>query len=199
MVTLVVLAAVLPLGAPVLAQEIPPIPDPVAISVDRDTTALLLLDFSPTNCPTRPTCVESLPAVAGLLDWARSEGLFVVHSGAAQLPEVAPLPDEPVMLGGGPDKFLNNNLDDILRERGIQTLIITGTASNGAVLYTSFEAAARGYTVAVVEDCISGTRPFDTILTRYQLLNGPGTANPTNEPLRERAVTLTRSDLISLR
>ena len=75
--------------------------------------------------------------------------------------------------------------------------MIVGTAANDAVLYTSFGASTRGYTVVVAEDGISAPDDFAVLLTRYQLLNQPGFGNPENEPLRERAVTLSRTDLIN--
>jgi hypothetical protein len=38
----------------------------------------------------------------------------------------APTADEP-SVRSGPDKFLNTNLDKILKDKGIQTVIATGT------------------------------------------------------------------------
>ena len=83
--------------------------------------------------------------------------------------------------------------------RGISTLIVTGYSGTGAVLYTSFEANARGYTVVAADDAIPTADSVGDYVARYQLLNQPGASNPTNEPLRSRVVTLSRSDLISAR
>lgn len=188
---------------PARAQElaIPTIPDAVEVKVNRGTTALLVLDILESNCRVRPACLESVPNITSLLSWARAEGLHVVHSNTGPtsvfLPEVVPLEGEPVV-GSSADKFFNTNLNDILQERGVATVIVVGTAATGAVLYTSFGAATRGYTVVVAEDGISSNLPFQTFLARYQLLTGPGTANPENEPLRPRVVTLSRSSLISI-
>lgn len=76
---------------------------------------------------------------------------------------------------------------------------MVGTRSNGAVLYTAFEANARGYTVVVAVDGISGSIPFENTLTQWQLLNQPGFANADNKPLAEKAVTLSRGDLITFK
>jgi len=127
--------------------------------------------------------------------------VFVVYSvgtglAAAILDEVAPLPDEPVVASGA-DKFFGTDLQDLLQARGITTLILVGTAANGAVLYTSFGASQRGYTVVVAEDGLSANTDFGVFLTRYQLLNQPGSNNPENMPLLAGAVTLSRTDLIS--
>ena len=51
--------------------------------------------------------------------------------------------------------------------------------------------------MAVAEDGISSGADFDTFLAEYQLLNQPGFANATNDPLKANAATLTRSDLVS--
>jgi len=173
----------------------------VPVAVDPDHTALLVLDFVDTLCPPNPTCMEAAGKVSGLLAWARSEGLFVAHTvggGGTPVAELAPMAGEPVIEGRS-DNFLNTPLDQVLRDRGITTLIVTGFAANGAVLYTSFEANARGYTVVVADDGIAAVAPVQVYVARYQLLNQPGLGNPTNEPLRSRAVTLSRSDLISAR
>jgi nicotinamidase-related amidase len=182
------------------AQDLPRIPDPAPVTLDPRTTAFLVLDLIPATCSTRPACLASIPRVATFLAATRAADVFVVHSstttgGMNFVPEVAPLPDEPVVISVA-DKFYDTNLDALLRARGIDTVIIVGTSSIGAVLYTSFGANARGYTVVVAEDGISGSNDFQYLLARYQVLNQPGFANPDNEPLRPRAVTLSRTDLI---
>lgn len=201
----IVLAAVFTLSiAPVLATqvELPTIPDPVAVEVDAATTAFLVLDLLDANCPRRPGCPESLPPVAALLERAREANVLVVYSlvvgPASVMPEVAPLGHEPTVASSA-DKFFTTDLDDILRGAGITTLVIVGTATNGAVLYTSFAANVRGYTVVVAEDGISANTEFLVFMTRYQLLNQPGPANASNRPLQPQAVTLSRTDLITFK
>ncbi|HEY7068144.1 MAG TPA: isochorismatase family protein [Chloroflexota bacterium] len=187
--------------APAAAQALPTIPAPVAVTLDPATTAYLVLDLNSQVCAPQPGCVATLPAAAALLARARQAGAFVVYSntrtpGTTILPEVAPLPDDPIVASSA-DKFFNTNLDEILSSHGIRTTIMVGTAANGAVLYTAFGASTRGYTVVVAEDVIPAPDDFAVFVTRYQLLNQPGFGNPSNEPLRERAVTLSRTDLIS--
>ncbi|HZR99206.1 MAG TPA: cysteine hydrolase [Chloroflexota bacterium] len=199
------LAALLPslqaAAPPAAAQALPTIPAPAAVTLDPATTAYLVLDINSAVCAPRPGCQATVPAIAAFLDRARQAGAFVVYSsttapGTTIMSEVAPRPDDPVVTSSA-DKFFNTQLDEILRDHGIRTAVIVGTAANGAVLYTSFGANTRGYTVVVAEDGISAAEDFAVLLTRYQLLNQPGFSNPSNEPLRERAVTLSRTDLIS--
>jgi nicotinamidase-related amidase len=181
------------------APEPPTLPDLVPVAVDADTAAFLILDINSAVCPPRPACLASVPAVARLLGKARNADAFVVYSttGTADvLSDVAPAPEDPIFSARA-DKFFNTDLDQTLRQHGIQTLVLVGSAANGAVLYTSFGANERGYTVVVATDGISSGPEFDTYLTEYQLLNQPGFANPVNDPLHSGAVTLSRGDLIT--
>jgi nicotinamidase-related amidase len=183
-------------------MQVPPIPYPVAVTLNPATTAFLVLDFQSSSCnPTnRPACITSLTPVAAGIAAARAAGVPVVYSnaGTAQdiLEQIAPQPGD-ARVASGADKFLNTNLDDILKQDGVATVVITGNASNGAVLYTAYEAAARGYTVVIAEDGISANTAFPDLYTEWQLLNAPGTSNPDNTPLKTKAVTLSRTDLIT--
>jgi nicotinamidase-related amidase len=179
-------------------MDLPAIPDPAPVTLVPATTALLLLDFGTSNCSTRPVCVASLPAVSTLADQARAVGVPVVHAvlAAPMVPELTALPDEPTVMSG-PDKFFRTELDQILKDRGIETTIMVGTAANGAVMYTAFGATQRGYTVVVAEDGISSATDFATFLTRWQVLNQPGGNNPENKPLEKGRITLSRTDLIT--
>lgn len=192
-----------PTATPVVA--IPTIPASAAVTLDVKTTAFLVLDITSVICTPRKSCVASLPALAALLKKARDAKVLVVYSdtptaGSTILPEVSQLPDDPKVTGRA-DKFIGTNLDDILKGKGIKTAVVVGSASNGAVLYTSFGANLRGYNVVVAEDGMSTDDAFAQFLTRYQLLNQPGFANATNTPPQEGriAVTLSRTDLITFK
>ena len=96
------------------------------------------------------------------------------------------------------DRFFQTPLDELLQERGVMTVILVGWRANGGILYSSFGAAMHGYTVVVPVDGTSGGRSEQAAIGFYQMLDHVA-GNPTNEPLKERAVTLTRTDLISFR
>jgi nicotinamidase-related amidase len=194
------LARTPPVTTTVTTAITPTIPSPVAVNVDPKTTAYLVLDLTSTICSPRPSCVAALPAAVALLKKARDAGSLVVYSDtpgtSTILPEVAPNPNDPKVTGRA-DKFIATNLDDVLKGKGIKTVVVVGYVANGAVLYTTFGANIRGYTAVVAVDGTGAEDPFAVLLTRYQLLNEPGFANPQNTPMSEGKVTLSRSDLIT--
>ncbi len=74
--------------------------------------------------------------------------------------------------------------------------MLSGVSSNSGVMYTAAAAIQRGYTVVVAQDGIAGATDLATSVTLWQLLHGPG-ANPQNIPLQSKAVTLSRTNLIT--
>jgi nicotinamidase-related amidase len=198
---LVALAVSLPTAGAVAQVQMPTLPQPVAVTVDAKTTAYLVLDLTSVICAPLPACRATLPAAAALLTKARNAGALVVYSqtptpGSMVLPEVAPRPGEPTVATRA-DKFFGTVLDDTLKSKGIKTVVIVGSAANGAVLYTAFGANERGYTVVVAVDGISAADPFAVFATQYQLLHQPGFDNRDNKPLVDDRVTLSRTDLIT--
>ena len=186
--------------APAAAQEIPAAPAPVAVTLDPSTTALLVLDVTTQTCSPQPNCLEFVPRVASLLSDARAAGVYVLYSTPATrppiLPEVAPEEGDPIIIGLGQDRFFDTPLDEMLRGRGIQRLVLVGWRENGSVLYTAVGANLRTYTVVVADDGTSAAQDYDIAIGRYQLLTQLN-SNPNNEPLRKGAVTLSRTDLIT--
>ena len=92
------------------------------------------------------------------------------------------------MIHSNADKFLNTDLDKMLKDKGIQTVITVGTAANGVVLYTAGGAALRGYKVIVPVDGMSADDLYAVQFTAWDLAH----ATPTFV----NGVTLTRSDMI---
>jgi nicotinamidase-related amidase len=160
--------------------KIPPPPELRQVNIKPEVTALLLLDFNSQTCnmKNRPRCIESIPAVKKLLVDARSKGVSIVYSlspGAEVkdiAAELAPMSGEPVVTSG-PDKFLGTDLEKILKEKKIETVIVTGTAAHGAVLYTASGAAFRGMNVIVPVDGLSADSLFPELYTVWNLANAP--------------------------
>ncbi|KAF2733791.1 isochorismatase family protein [Polyplosphaeria fusca] len=68
------------------------------------------------------------------------------------VPELQPLPREPVVDKPGRSAFANTELDAMLRARGIRNLVVCGVTAEACVSSTVREASDRGYDVLVVED-----------------------------------------------
>jgi len=174
------------------AIKAPPPPPLKPVTVDAKTTALLMLDFMNQNCGKRPRCVAQIPAMKKLLGEARTHKVSVVYSLIANtttadvIKDVAPLPDEPHVLAG-PDKFFKTDLDKILTDKGIKTVIVVGTAANGAVMFTANSAALRGMNVIVPVDGLSAVDPFVELFTVVHMATGPAIS---------AKATVTRSDMI---
>lgn len=173
--------------------KVPAAPALKPVKVDTKETALLMLDFVKQTCTPRPRCVASLPKMQGLLARARENGVLVVYSivtgqsPADVLPEVAARPGEP-FVSSLPDKFQGTDLEKILRDKGIKTVIVTGTAAEGAVLNTGAAAALRGFKVILPVDAATSSLPFNELYTVWHLGNSPRVGPQT---------TLTRIDQIS--
>jgi nicotinamidase-related amidase len=193
------LAALIPAltGAQTIVDEWPNVKAPPApalkpVTVDPKTTALLMLDFVPPTCGTRPRCMASLPAMKKLLEQARASGMPVAHSvtGTTKaediLKDVAPQAGEPVVQASV-DKFRNTELEKFLKDKGVQTVIVTGTAAHGAVLNTATAAVLRGMKVILPVDGVTASDTFTEQYVAWHLANAPAVGPNT---------TLTKIELL---
>jgi nicotinamidase-related amidase len=202
LITATIFAAAGPAGAADITADwdsvkLPPKPELKSVTVDPKTTALLVLDLMKDNCGVRPRCVPIVPNVKKLIDEARARNMMIVYNltGAAK-PEdmvdasVMPKPNDFMIKNGrGGDKFIDSNLDAGLKERGVKTVIITGTSTQGAVATTSNGATGRGYKVVVPVDGTASEDAFRELYGIFHLAGGGPAALTQN-------VTVTRSDLI---
>jgi len=114
------------------------------------------------------------------------------------LPEVLPGPGDIKIESQAQDRFYNTELDKALKAKGITTLILTGWKVSGSVTYTSVGATLRGYTVVVPVDTSLDATDYEIAIGLYQILH-QHSSNAANEPLKDRASTLTRTDLITFK
>ena len=176
--------------------KLPPAPALKPVTLVPHETAVLAMDFTTQTCTPqrRLRCANQVPQVAKLLSEARQKGAFIVYSVALPgstaadiLKEVTPAAGEPVLPPLGPDKFINSDLDKMLKERGVKTVVAIGTQAHTSVLHTGAAAALRGYKVIVPVDGMSGDDAWPEAYTAWHLANaariGP-------------QVTLTRMDMI---
>jgi len=192
------------MSEPLLTLQMPASPDPVPVALDPATTALLIFDIVDPICTRQPNCKgKMVPAIASLLARARKAGVTVAYGTRAPtmskwLPEVLPAPGDIKIESQAQDRFYNTDLDKLLKARGITTLILTGWKVSGSVTYTSVGATLRGYTVVVPIDASLDASDYEIAIGRFQILH-QNSANAENEPLKERASTLSRTDLISFK
>jgi nicotinamidase-related amidase len=166
----------------------PPPPKLEAVTLEPKTTALLIIDIIKQTCnmERRPRCVAMVPKVQKLLTEARAKGVFVIYALfpspapdkfpnpkiSDYVPELAPKGDEPVVTA-----FVNKfelagkdtGLEKILRDKGIKNLVTVGVASHNGELFTSVEAAMRGFNVVVPVDGMAGNNAYEDQLTAYTL------------------------------
>ena len=157
----------------------PAAPPPLkTVTVDPKTTALLMLDFVNPICGHTPRCIATIPAVKKLLDAARKSGTMVVYTGIPKLPmsevlsDVAPTANEPYVQSFI-DKFLNSDLEKILKDKGIKTVITVGVSAVGAVMNTASHAAQIGFEVIVPADGLSAPDLYFEQYAVWQLTHAP--------------------------
>jgi nicotinamidase-related amidase len=179
--------------------KLPAPPEIKPVQVDPTGTALLLFDFTTQTCTTerRPRCAANVPKLQKLLSDSRAKNIPVFYSVAGAdstakdiLAAIAPVGSEPVLPALGPDKFLNSDFEKMLKDKGIKTVILTGTAAQTTVLHTGAAAALRGMRVVVPVDGMSSNDAFGELYTAWHLANAARVMNQ---------VTLTTVDLISYR
>jgi nicotinamidase-related amidase len=172
-----------------------PAPELKPVTLDTKTTALLVMDLVKGSCNAqrRPRCVVSVAPIAKLMDAARAGGMTVITTTAGSgpvediLPAVAPKPGETVITGTVADKFVRTDLEKILKDRGLTTVIAVGTSAQGAVLYTASGAALRGIKVIMPVDGSSSESLYAEQAAAWLLSHAPGVA---------QNVTLTTIDQI---
>jgi nicotinamidase-related amidase len=197
---LVALAALLPAAAGAqtviddwAAATPPPVPQLKDVRIDPKKTALIVADFNKKSCTPegRPRCAAALPKLRAFLATARGKGMMVVHFYNGQMTAddlaVAPAPGELVMQAPI-NKFFGNDLAKTLKDRGIDTIVLSGTSANGAVLFTSAGAVLLGFKVIVPVDGMPADGLYQEQFVAWELAKAPTLSD---------GATLTRWDRIT--
>ncbi len=177
----------------------PPPPAVKEVTLEGKTTALLILDVMKESCARRVRCAEMAPKLQKLHDAARASGAMVFYTlvgggsptAADVVAGMTPKEGEWVVQRG-PDKFLGSPLEQRLKERGIRSVIVTGTSAQGVGIGTGSGAAQRGYSVIVPYDGLAADNAYQEQYSAYHLAVG-GPAVVTEK------VTLTRADMIKFK
>lgn len=72
---------------------------------------------------------------------------------------ISPLPDERVVIKHRYSAFINTDLNTVLKAKGIQSVLVTGVATNVCVETTTRDAYMFDYYVTMVEDCAAAYEP----------------------------------------
>ena len=168
------------------AQEGPNRPEPKPVTLDSKTAAVLVLDLSTRCHDPKQVCSKLMPAVGEFLEKARAAAVPIIYSVSASakgtpLGEVAsPLKrkeSEPVIYPDGFDKFIGGELQAFLREKGAKTLVVTGSSTNGGVLYTVTTAARiHRYNIVVPMDGVNAATKYEQEYSIHQFTVLPGDA-----------------------
>ena len=138
----------------------------------------MLKDFVKPDFIPRSRISGTIDAIKRLLDRARAKGIPVVYvcdshlpddgefkiwprhavqgtEGAEVIEELKPEEGDYVVRKRRYSGFYGTDLDLLLRELGVDTVIIVGVATHICVLHTAADAYFRGYRVVVPRDCVN--------------------------------------------
>jgi nicotinamidase-related amidase len=171
----------------VRAQEGPNRPEAKPLTLDSKSTAILVLDLNARCDDPKQVCSKITPPLGEFLEKGRAAGVPIIYtvSLAAKgkpLGELAvPLKrkeSEPVIYPDAFDKFMGGELQNWLKERGAKTLIITGSSTNSAVLYTATTAARiHRYNIVIPMDGVNTNTPYEQEYSLHQFTVLPSEAN----------------------
>ena len=169
------------------AEEGPNRPEPKPVTLDSKSTVVLVLDMNARCEDPKQVCSKIAAPLGEFLDKARAAAvpiIYTVSSSAKGKPLgelAAPLhrkPGETVIYPDAFDKFYPGELQPLLKEKGAKTLIITGSATNNAVLYTATTAARmHRYSVVIPLDGVNAASRYEQEYAIHQFTVLPSEAN----------------------
>jgi nicotinamidase-related amidase len=162
-----------------------PKPSPVSLAVDE--TAIVVLDLSARCQDPKEVCSKLMKPLGNFLERARARRMPIIytisaHTRGTPMQEVAsPLrrrDSEPVLYPDSFDKFFGGELQNFLSERGVKNLVVVGSLTNVAVLYTSSSAArVYGYDVIMPLDGVNAHSKYEHEYALHQFTILPRDTN----------------------
>jgi nicotinamidase-related amidase len=164
---------------------------------DRPNTALLVIDVQKGVVEGAPNRDGVITNINKLVDKARAENVPVVwvqHSDEElqpgsdawqYVPELARKESEPLVHKTYGDSFEATDLEELLAERGVGRLVVTGAQTDACIRSTLHGAFVRGYDVTLVGDAHTtedltayGAPPPDKVIAHtnlyWQFQRAPG-------------------------
>src|SRR5581483_5771376 len=145
-------------------------PKPVDVQIPASGSAIAVLDLSVRCDNPAEICSELMRGLGAFLERARSRDvpiIFTSSSATKGTPEaeiataLKRRPDEPVIYPDAFDKFVGGELQRFLTGSNARELVIVGSSTHVAVMYTATSAArVYGYHVVI---------PLDGVNTRNQI------------------------------
>jgi len=131
-----------------------------------------------------PEAEKIVPVIRKLIDEAHKKGVLVIHvidqhypfdhelkiwgahalkgsKEAKIIDELAPQENDIVLPKHSYSGFRGTPLDNILRDNGIDTVILTGIHTHICVLHTAYDAFYHGYNIIVVKDGVAAFSKSD--------------------------------------
>lgn len=101
--------------------------------------------------------------------------------GAVVIDELAPMPNDYCIPKRRFSGFYQTDLDLVLRELAIKTVVVTGVVTNICVRSTCHDAFFRGYNVVIPHDCVRATGPREQESTLWDISTHFGTVTKSSE------------------
>jgi nicotinamidase-related amidase len=170
-----------------MTLEGPNRPEPQSLTLGNKTTSIVVLDLSRRCENPQEVCSNLMIPLAEFLDRARQASVPILYTISAAgkgtpLGEVAaPLKrreSEPILYPDAFDKFMGGALKVELDKRHCCSLIIVGSATNFAVLYTATTAARIfRYDVVIPLDGVNAKRTYEHEYAIHQMTILPASAH----------------------
>jgi len=154
------------------------IEEPGRLAETLKNTLHVVEDLAPTGMLIVTTPIVFTPDYSelidpvGILKAVQDAGAFKAgSSGSAIIPQLRRFADQICEVPGkrGLNAFSNTQLDQVLKDREIQHIVMVGAVTSICIDSTARAAFERGYKVTILSDCVSGRTRFEEDFYRAQI------------------------------